>query len=104
MERQFRERNKSMGKPHLFDEIARLLASSMPRRQAFRVVAGMLAGGALTVLGAREAHAAGCTCPPAPPHCNDPIAYGVCRVFCNAQYNPHTVHCTTCCSQCLTLC
>lgn len=93
-----------MGKRHLLDDIALLLASSMPRRQALRALIGMLAGSALTLLGAREADAAGCLCLHTPPNCKDPIGYGFCRAFCFEHHHQGAAACTTCCTQCLTLC
>jgi hypothetical protein len=47
-----------MTKDNLFDDIARVLASPMPRRQAFRVIAGGLASGAvISLLEPKRAHA-----------------------------------------------
>src|SRR5689334_10696604 len=46
--------------PHLVDDIARLLASPISRRQALRRAAGVLAFGALSRLGVKEASAASC--------------------------------------------
>src|SRR5437879_1010388 len=47
-----------MREEHLFDEIARLLASPMPRRRAFRLILQSVGGAALVALGARPALAA----------------------------------------------
>jgi hypothetical protein len=52
-----------MSKDNLFDDIARILASPMPRRQAFRVIAGGLASGAVvSLLEPQPAHALAVAC------------------------------------------
>jgi hypothetical protein len=52
-----------MSRENLFDDITRVLASPMPRRQAFRLIAGGLAGGSLGFLLAPEqALAVGAAC------------------------------------------
>ena len=43
---------------HFFDEAARILASQMPRRKAFKLLGGALVGGIVAALGARNAMAA----------------------------------------------
>jgi hypothetical protein len=43
--------------PYLIDDVARILASPMPRREALRLVGGALAGGILGTLGLRHAAA-----------------------------------------------
>ena len=51
-----------MRKDHLFDQVARILASEMPRRQALRSIFGALVGAtAAVVVGHGEARAATCT-------------------------------------------
>jgi len=45
----------------IFDEAARILASQMPRRQAFKLLGGLLAGGIVAALGGERVEAAGCT-------------------------------------------
>lgn len=42
---------------HLTDDIARVLASPMPRRKAFKLFGGALAGGILASMGVKPAHA-----------------------------------------------
>ena len=52
-----------MSKDNLFDDITRILGSPMPRRQAFKLIAGGLAGGSLiSLLEPQPAHAAGAKC------------------------------------------
>lgn len=51
---------------HLFDEIARILASPMPRRQALRLLGGALVGGIVGALGIKQA-AAQVPCSPSAP-------------------------------------
>jgi hypothetical protein len=46
---------------YLVDDLARTLATPMPRRRALRLAAQMLAGGVLATLGIRRASAANCT-------------------------------------------
>ena len=54
-----------MNENKLFDDIARTLASPIPRRQAFRQILRGLAGAALTsVFGSGTARAVGIKCPP----------------------------------------
>jgi hypothetical protein len=48
----------------LIDNIARVLATPMPRRQAFRVIAGALAAAGLAAVGSRPVSAAPCPNPP----------------------------------------
>ena len=42
---------------YLLDDIARILASPIPRRQALRLLGGILAGGILSTLDAKQAEA-----------------------------------------------
>jgi hypothetical protein len=42
---------------YLTDDVARILASPMPRRKAFRLLGGILAGGFLGSIGVKPAHA-----------------------------------------------
>ena len=42
---------------YLLDDIARILASPIPRRQALRLLGGILAGGILSTLGVKQAAA-----------------------------------------------
>lgn len=70
---------------HLFDEIARILASPMPRRQAFRLLGGALVGGIVGALGIKQAAAQGAscgngTCASGQKCC--PGRAGVCTAFC----------------------
>src|SRR5438067_2457671 len=45
---------------HFFDEAARILASQMPRRRAFKLVGSALVGGIVAALGMKRAVAANC--------------------------------------------
>jgi hypothetical protein len=89
----------------LIDDVARTLATPMPRRKALRFLSGALATGILGTLGIKEAGAQNKTCSPSCPQgtvcCN-----GVCcnqnAVCCsNVCCKPNQVCCgkTVCCNQ-----
>ena len=83
-----------MNENNVFDDISRTLASTMPRRQAFRQIVRGLAGAALiSVFGVETARAAGC--PPGKFLCGG--STGVC---CNQnQICCGTGHSAACCNQ-----
>ena len=45
---------------YFFDEAARILATRMPRRKAFRLIGGALAAAAVAAFGVQPVHAAKC--------------------------------------------
>lgn len=49
-----------MGMDNLFDEMARIFASQMPRRRAFKLVGGAIVAGIFGTAGATRAGAQGC--------------------------------------------
>ena len=71
----------------IFDEMARILARQMPRRQAFRLLGGALAAGIVGAFGTRSASAQ--TCSPACPG-GQKCCPGGPRTFCAPTAN-------TCC-------
>jgi hypothetical protein len=50
---------------HITDDVARILASPIPRREAFTRLTGVLFGGVLGSFGIRSAHAQSSSCTPA---------------------------------------
>src|SRR5579859_3510983 len=46
---------------YLIDDVARTLASPMPRRKAFRYLAGVVGGALMATIGAQRASAASCS-------------------------------------------
>jgi hypothetical protein len=46
---------------YLIDDVAKTLASPMPRRKAFRFIGGVVAGAFMTTIGAKRASAAACS-------------------------------------------
>jgi len=58
-----------MNEKHLFDDIARTLASPVPRRQAFGRILGGLAGAAMASVFGQETARAAIQCPPGKPPC-----------------------------------
>ena len=97
----------------LFDDLARILASPLPRRQALKLFSGALAAGVLGAVGVRRAAAQDALCPPAhvcgtnccllTEHCckpatRKPYCIKNTQICCgNTACGPHEVCCKTVC-------
>src|SRR5438128_1094188 len=83
--RNLRSGERDISMDHMFDEVARILASPMPRRQAFRLLGGALVGGIVAALGVERASGR-------PPACSPPCGAG--KQCCGNTCRPST---ETCC-------
>jgi hypothetical protein len=78
---------------HFFDEAARILASQMPRRKAFKLLGGALVGGIVAALGTQRVSAACAPCGAGKKCCGNscqPIANICCG---NNSCNPSNQQC-----------
>lgn len=82
---------------YLSDDVARILASPIPRRQAFKLVGGALAGAFLSSIGIQRASAAACNpackkneqcCPGGPGGSGSPFCANQSQICCHGTTCP----------------